>query len=43
MDLVIKTGDTWLVFTLGDLSKWAADPVQKHLRIATLCAKMKLL
>lgn len=37
LDLQIKAGANWLLFQLGDLSAWEADPVQKHLRVATLC------
>jgi hypothetical protein len=37
LDLDVTAGENWALFQLGDLSKWDADPVQKHLRIATLC------
>ena len=37
LDLEITAGENWLLFKLGDLSQWSADPVQKHLRVATLC------
>ena len=37
LELSLTAGTNWVLFTLGDLSAWRADPVQKHLRIATLC------
>ena len=37
LELTVTAGENWALFTLGDLSAWTADPVQKHLRVATLC------
>ena len=39
LDLGITVGEGWLLFTILDLSGWHADPIQKHLRIATLCPR----
>ena len=37
LDIGIRAGANWVTFTIENISAWHADPLQKHLRLATMC------